>query len=296
MERLFRLLKADEIDVKVKQVKAKGAIALIYKTSRVDMDILDETLGEENWTTDYKEIKGNLYCGIGIRKEETKPFIWKWDCGIESREDDEGNEKKGEASDAFKRAGFKVGIGRELYTAPFIFLNVETEADGKKYKLKNPFDSYSVSKIKYDESNKISVLEIVNSERKTVFSFPRRNASVNPSESGPQPGKASVKQPTLPTASQSSAASKKVQITPERRAPAGKLTRSELVQTWGVTNAEETIAWLEQRIGYIYEDWTDDEHKLARDFVKAAAEKRKAETEKMRRALQKADGELPFAE
>lgn len=32
----FRVLKPEEIEVKVKQVTEKGAVALIYKTSRVD--------------------------------------------------------------------------------------------------------------------------------------------------------------------------------------------------------------------------------------------------------------------
>ena len=86
MEKKFRLLKAEEIEVKVKQATEKGAVALIYKTSRVDMDILDETVGAENWADDYKEIHGNLYCGIGLKSSPEQPFVWKWDCGIESRE------------------------------------------------------------------------------------------------------------------------------------------------------------------------------------------------------------------
>ena len=118
----FRLLNADEIEVKVKQVTEKGAVALLYKTARTDMALLDETVGAENWQTDYREIKGNMYCGIGIWFDSERGYVWKWNCGTESREDGEGNEKKGEASDAFKRAGTLWGIGRELYTAPFIFL------------------------------------------------------------------------------------------------------------------------------------------------------------------------------
>ena len=116
----MRLLKADEIEVKIKQVKETGLVALLYKTARTDMDILDDTYGAENWQCEYEEIKGNMYCKIGIWSEKRNQWIWKQDCGIESREDGEGNEKKGEASDAFKRAGFKWGIGRELYTSPFI--------------------------------------------------------------------------------------------------------------------------------------------------------------------------------
>lgn len=109
MER-FRLLTADDIEVKVKKVQANGAVLLLYKTARTDMDILDESVGAENWTDDYKEIKGNLYCAISIYEKEKGQWISKWDCGIESREDGDGNEKKGEASDAFKRAGFRWGM------------------------------------------------------------------------------------------------------------------------------------------------------------------------------------------
>lgn len=124
MARMFRFLTADEIEVKIKQVKENGLVCLLYKTARTDMDLLDETVGAGNWTNDYKEIKGNLYAGIGVI-QENGGIQWKWDCGIESREDEEGNQKKGEASDAFKRAGFRWGIGRELYTSPFVWIPKE---------------------------------------------------------------------------------------------------------------------------------------------------------------------------
>lgn len=171
------LLTKDDIEVKVKQVTEKGAVALLYKTARVDMAILDEVFGSENWTDDYKEIKGNLYCGIGTRQDATQAFVWKWDCGIESREDEEGNQKKGEASDAFKRAGFKWGIGRELYTAPFIFLNVETKEsgfDGKKktYELQNRYAKFEVTEVEY-EDRKISKIIIADEKGNVVFSYPR---------------------------------------------------------------------------------------------------------------------------
>lgn len=156
----FRLLEASDIEVKVKQVKKNGAVLLLYKTARTDMDILDETVGSENWTNDYREIKGNLYCGIAIREGDA--WTWKWDCGIESREDGEGNEKKGEASDAFKRAGFRWGIGRELYTAPFIWVPSEKmnilESNGKF----RTFDTFSVEKIAYGDNRRISGLSILN--------------------------------------------------------------------------------------------------------------------------------------
>lgn len=176
----FRTLTEGEIEVKVKQVKENGLVALLYKTARTDMDILDETVGAENWMADYKEIKGNLYCGIGINcnaaaghdpahvVSKKDVWIWKWDCGVESREDEEGNEKKGEASDAFKRAGFRWGIGRELYTSPFIWIpaekvNIKQGRNGKP----TCFDKFSVEKIAYSEDGRrIEGLSIYNDTKK----------------------------------------------------------------------------------------------------------------------------------
>ena len=166
---IFRLLNADEIEVKVKQVTEKGAVALLYKTARTDMTLLDETVGAENWQTDYREIKGNMYCGIGIYRDAERGYVWKWNCGTESREDGEGNEKKGEASDAFKRAGTTWGIGRELYTAPFIFLNVETKEKNGKYYLADKFQTFEVSEITYTDNRTIKSVTIVDNHGTVVY-------------------------------------------------------------------------------------------------------------------------------
>ena len=170
MARMFRFLDADEIEVKVKQVKENGLVCLLYKTARTDMDLLDETIGPDNWTNDYREIKGNLYAGIAIRQKDGS-MVWKWDCGIESREDGEGNEKKGEASDAFKRAGFRWGIGRELYTSPFVWIGKDkADITGSQYNGKTTFkcsDKFSVEKIAYDENTgRIIGLAIRNDSKK----------------------------------------------------------------------------------------------------------------------------------
>jgi hypothetical protein len=167
LEDKFRKLNADEIEVRVKTVGEKGATALLYKTARTDMQLLDETVGADAWSCDYKEIKGNLFCGITI------DGVTKWDCGIESREDNEGNEKKGEASDAFKRAGFRWGIGRELYTSPFIWLNTKTVKNSKGAWVVSDFATFSVKSIGY-EGNRISSLSIVDDKSgATVYTFPR---------------------------------------------------------------------------------------------------------------------------
>lgn len=164
------LLTPEDIEVKIKQVTKSGALALIFKTARTDRRILNQVYGPLNWTSDYKTVKDNLYCGIGIRESSDQDFVWKWDCGIESRSDDDGNEKKGEASDAFKRAGFQIGIGEELYSSPLIWLDVETVEKGNgKWVLKDPFAKYVVTHIAYNEETRvITELEISNAKSNIV--------------------------------------------------------------------------------------------------------------------------------
>lgn len=168
----MRKLKKNEIDVKVKQVTKNGCLLLLYKTARVDMQILDEEFGPNNWQCDYKTINGVLYCGIGVavRENGNVNWVWKWDCGIESKADDDGNEKKGEASDAFKRAGFKWGIGRELYTAPFIWAKVPTEKDDKgKWQLVNKYQKFIVQEIDYNKEGEICKLLIEDEKGNKIY-------------------------------------------------------------------------------------------------------------------------------
>lgn len=157
----MRPLRADEIEVRIGQIYEKGVSMLLYKNARVDMAILDETYGEFGWQNDYKEIKGNMYCGIAVLNETSGDWVWKWDCGTESFTEKE----KGEASDAFKRAGFRWGIGRELYTAPFIWLSVATKRkeQGRGFELNNPreLNGIYVSNIATDEINgKLVITEL----------------------------------------------------------------------------------------------------------------------------------------
>lgn len=114
----FRLLRADEIDVRVAQIDKGWCTLLLYKNARTDMNILDETLGTMNWQRTHEVINGNLFCNIDIWDDEKKQWVRKQDVGTESYTEKE----KGESSDSFKRAGFNIGIGRELYTAPSIFV------------------------------------------------------------------------------------------------------------------------------------------------------------------------------
>lgn len=122
-----RLLKADEIECRIGTIRGNGCTLLLYKDARVDMKILDETYGVGNWQRTHEVINDNLFCTIEIWNDRIKQWVKKQDVGIESRADGTGNEKKGEASDSFKRAGFNAGIGRELYTSPFIWIMPKTE-------------------------------------------------------------------------------------------------------------------------------------------------------------------------
>lgn len=164
----IRLLEAEEIECKVSTISEKGCSLLLYKTARTDMDILDEAYGPENWKDSYREVKGNLYCTISVYNKELGQWIDKEDCGVESAF---GDKEKGEASDAFKRAGFRWGIGRELYTAPFIWVmagKVDLKNNNNKYMT---YDKFFVSEIGYDERRKINYLVIVNQKGQEVYRF-----------------------------------------------------------------------------------------------------------------------------
>lgn len=172
----FRALTANEIDCRVATVSEKGVSLLLYKDARCDMKILDETVGAENWEREHYECKGNLFCRVSINinyNDNTAPKEWvsKSDCGTESYTEKE----KGESSDSFKRACFNWGIGRELYTAPFIWIDKDNvtliDYNGKK----TTRDRFSVADLKV-EDGKITGLIIRNDNKhKIVFEYPTGN-------------------------------------------------------------------------------------------------------------------------
>jgi len=162
----FRDLTAEDIECRCQSVKKNGLVLLLYKNARTDMNILDETVGMENWQREHYEVKGNLYCRVGINTnyaDQNKPdrWVWKSDCGTESNTEAE----KGESSDSFKRACTNIGVGRELYTSPFIWIPADkcNIDNGKCY------DKFSVEKIKI-EDKQIVGLAIYN-ETKKVRAF-----------------------------------------------------------------------------------------------------------------------------
>ena len=130
------LLTANDVECRIKKITNEGAVLLLYKTARVDMRILDEVYGSMNWQRHHEVINNNLFCTISVWDSEKSQWISKQDVGTESNAEAE----KGQASDAFKRAGFAWGIGRELYDSPFIWIS------GKVSK----YDRFHVTDIQYD--------------------------------------------------------------------------------------------------------------------------------------------------
>lgn len=158
----IRLLNADEIDARVATVNQEGCSLLLYKDARCDMRLLDETFGPMNWTRSHEVIDGNLYCNVSVWDEEKKMWITKQDVGVESYTEKE----KGQASDAFKRACFNFGIGRELYTAPFIWVNLTNYDLNAQGKIKTTF---KVQSIGYNEKREINRLVIVDNKRNVRY-------------------------------------------------------------------------------------------------------------------------------
>lgn len=171
----FRTLRADEIECRVGTCNERGFTLLLYKDARCDQNVLDETVGAVNWQRDHKEVKGNLYCGVAIWDGDKKQWIWKWDCGVESNTEKE----KGEASDSFKRACFNWGIGRELYTAPFIYIKGNTEKNSKG-NLAPTFKRMEVSEIEY-EDGKITQLVILG-DGQPIFTYGKRGSQTQNNE------------------------------------------------------------------------------------------------------------------
>ena len=167
----FRDLTEKEIDVRVSTCSEKGVSLLLYKDARCDMNILDETVKPENWQRSHELINGNLFCNVAINvnydKEKEPVWVSKQDVGVESYTEKE----KGQASDSFKRACFNWGIGRELYTAPFIWVNAAdaniVENKGKK----TTYDKFYVEQI-IIKDKQIVALSIKNKNtKKRVFVY-----------------------------------------------------------------------------------------------------------------------------
>lgn len=166
----FRPLKAEEVEVRVGTCNDKGVSLLLYKDARCDMMLLDETVGPENWDCSYESIDGKLFCTVGIKVMRTENYyewVYKQDVGVPSNME----AQKGEASDAFKRACFKWGIGRELYTTPFIWVPAE-KCNIRKGKNGKPqcYDDFRVTEMEV-EDGQIVKLQICNMSRMGIVVY-----------------------------------------------------------------------------------------------------------------------------
>ena len=168
MAYMFRPLRADEIECRVSTINSRGCSLLLYKDARCDQNILDETVDPMRWKRSHQLIGDRLYCTVEIWDIEKGQWIAKQDVGTESYTEKE----KGQASDSFKRACFNWGIGRELYTAPFIWINAGNvnleDSNGKKITK----DHFTLTEIRYDKDGNISALEIKNDKMdKVVYTY-----------------------------------------------------------------------------------------------------------------------------
>ena len=174
----IRLLRADEIECRIGTINEKGLSLLLYKDARADMKILDETFGVFGWKRTHQSIDGNLYCTVEIWDNEKKSWIAKQDVGTVSYTEKE----KGQASDSFKRACVSVGIGRELYSAPFIWVSAQKCKIQRRNDKLICYDKFSVSEISYSKDREITALSIVNSDTgEVVYSmFPKNVHNAQP--------------------------------------------------------------------------------------------------------------------
>ena len=157
----IRLLKANEIECRVGSLNKEqtGMSLLLYKDARADMKILDEVFGIDGWEREHQLIDGKLFCTVRIWSEKHNKWISKQDVGTESYSEKE----KGQASDSFKRACVNLGIGRELYTAPFIWINFKNGY--------NKNSKFTVKEIGYNNETEINYLVLVDKDGKVAFKF-----------------------------------------------------------------------------------------------------------------------------
>lgn len=203
MKTIRRLEKTEvECRVSTANLRSNGeayATYLLYKDARVDMKILDETFGPMNWQREHCLIGDRLYCTISIYDESKGIWIKKQDVGTESNSEPE----KGQASDAFKRAAFNVGIGRELYTAPIIYVKLEageftTYKDPKTQKDKvTPKLGLYVRDFHVDDEGNIDRLLLVDRKGTQRYSYGKAVAQAPPPVSAPAPAPAQKQKVTM---------------------------------------------------------------------------------------------------
>lgn len=172
VESRIRCLHSDEIECRVGNIYDSGITLLLYKNARVDQTILDEVFGVYGWQRSHELIGNSLYCTVSIWDEAKKCWIAKQDVGTMG----EFEKEKSAASDSFKRACVNLGIGRELYTAPFIFIPVAKVTMLEKDRRMVVKDTFSVKEIEISSEKVITGISIVNQKREEVYRWGKLKA------------------------------------------------------------------------------------------------------------------------
>lgn len=120
--------------IQAKPKENKKGVCVAYIDARDVMNRLDEVVGQENRQNEFYEVKGKVFCKIGIKIWDE--WIRKWDSGAldESEYVESETISKGETSDAFKRAAIQRWIGRFLYSLPIQYID-EKDYKANQYKL-----------------------------------------------------------------------------------------------------------------------------------------------------------------
>lgn len=173
----IRLLHYNEIECRIGTISEKGLSLLLYTDARAAMKILDETFGCLHWQRSHQMIGNSLYCTVSVWDNEKQQWVSKSDVGTESYTEKE----KGQASDSFKRACVSIGIGRELYTAPFIWVSANRVNIQRKGDKLITYDKFKLSDISYNENREIVGLTIVNQNGEIVYSLGQseRTSTIN---------------------------------------------------------------------------------------------------------------------
>lgn len=266
-EKTIRLLRADEIECRVAVINERGLSLLLFKDARVDQRILDETFTPFGWRRTHQSIDGNLYCTVEVWDEKKQQWIAKQDVGTMSYSEKE----KGQASDSFKRACFNWGVGRELYTAPFIWVPATNANILKKGERYVTTDSFYVRSIAYNDQREITALAIENGKGQRVYELkekPEKTAGTGTAKAAEEPRAAGTakeaekpkKTRTVKAAGTTKAAETAKAVEAAKKAEtAGTVETAKTVVTAGANTAEwskaaEDLQVTEEQIRELYEE------------------------------------------
>lgn len=167
------LLKASQVEVRIGTITEKGVTLLLYKDARVDQQMLDEQFGPFGWKRSHTCINGSIYCTVEVKDPETGEWIGRTDVGCSGQMEKE----KSAASDSFKRACVNWGIGRELYSAPRIYISAEKVELVRRNDKVYCNEHFSVGSIEYDENREICGLTILNGKGQCVYRFASKSGN-----------------------------------------------------------------------------------------------------------------------